>query len=129
MFSSPFLVVSASIVEINVEPGNKVKFQENVTFSCNVTGNPRPSISWKKDGNLLTTNSSHLFQSNGTILQIINLTRGDTGNYTCIANNTLGNNSLTEELIVLCKYIQILYTPFAVHYQKTYYHKRQPQTL
>jgi hypothetical protein len=32
-----------------------------------------------------------------------NLTRGDSGNYECRANNSLGSDSRTSELIVLSK--------------------------
>lgn len=34
-----------------------VKEGDEVEFTCNITGKPRPKIYWKKDGRILSSNS------------------------------------------------------------------------
>lgn len=70
--------------------------QSNVTFSCKVTGYPKPKISWTKD------NDSYFLQSNPRAKVMTDIKRGrsqvvivgvnteDYGQYRCVARNAAG---------------------------------------
>ena len=78
-----------------------------MTLSCNnVDGQPEPTISWTKDGSPLNTsgNSRISISDDKKQLNIINVRRTDSGEYRCVANNSLGNVSSTAStLSVQCK--------------------------
>lgn len=69
---------------------------DNVTLSCNATGNPAPTISWFINGFAVDTsinNSRISFSGNQKHLTITNLSRTDGGKYRCKANNRVGNRT------------------------------------
>ena len=77
---------------------------ENVTLSCNATGNPSPSISWTKAGSAV--NSPRVSSSSGNKqLTITNVNRSDSGDYRCVANNSIGDAVTSNGAIldVQCK--------------------------
>ena len=92
--------------EITAQPQNKALTErENVTLSCNATGNPAPSISWTKDGS--ATNSLRISLSlDNKQLTITIVSRDDSGDYRCVANNNIGAavSSNAAKLDVQCKY-------------------------
>nr|XP_015197453.1 PREDICTED: roundabout homolog 1 isoform X3 [Lepisosteus oculatus] len=61
-----------------------------VTLSCLATGNPMPTILWRKDGVLVSTHDSRIKQQDTGALQIRYAKLGDTGMYTCIASTPSG---------------------------------------
>ena len=88
---------------------------EAVTFECSATGIPPTTITWYRDGVLLSGDRVTL--SNPTVMDftrmddeivqivtrtlILNSTEdGDSGNYTCNATNTAGEDSEQFELVV-----------------------------
>ncbi|GIY28105.1 uncharacterized protein CDAR_214281 [Caerostris darwini] len=73
----------------------------NLILPCNVTGKPRPRISWIKNGRLLTMNSTrgHLFMDRRALL-FYPLIPSDTGNYTCLASNLYDLKELSTQLHV-----------------------------
>uniref|UniRef100_A0A8D2D7C9 Roundabout homolog 3 n=2 Tax=Sciurus TaxID=10001 RepID=A0A8D2D7C9_SCIVU len=62
----------------------------SVWLPCRVTGNPQPSVRWKKDGQWLQGND-HQFNlmANGT-LYITNVQEVDMGFYSCVAKSSIG---------------------------------------
>ena len=87
-------------------PQNKTKTEgENVTLSCNATGNPAPSISWTKDRSAVNFLKISLSSDNKQ-LTITNVNRDDSGDYRCVANNSIGAavTSDAATLDVQCKY-------------------------
>uniref|UniRef100_A0A674NMG8 Roundabout, axon guidance receptor, homolog 1 (Drosophila) n=1 Tax=Takifugu rubripes TaxID=31033 RepID=A0A674NMG8_TAKRU len=62
-----------------------------VLLSCVVSGNPSPTILWRKDGVLVSTHDSRVKQLDTGALQIRYL--GDTGTYACIASTPSGEAS------------------------------------
>uniref|UniRef100_A0A8C2WZ41 Roundabout guidance receptor 1 n=1 Tax=Cyclopterus lumpus TaxID=8103 RepID=A0A8C2WZ41_CYCLU len=62
-----------------------------VVLNCMATGNPTPTILWRKDGVLVSTHDSRVKQLDTSALQIRYL--GDTGTYTCIASTPSGEAS------------------------------------
>lgn len=45
--------------------------------------------------------------SYGNILNFTNITRGDSGDYTCETKNTCGKESRNESINVLCKFLDV----------------------
>ena len=60
---------------------------------CNATGNPPPTLSWTKDGSPLNNNQGILFSGDNETLSIASINRSESGNYRCVARNSLGNDS------------------------------------
>uniref|UniRef100_A0A3B4U7A8 Roundabout guidance receptor 1 n=1 Tax=Seriola dumerili TaxID=41447 RepID=A0A3B4U7A8_SERDU len=64
-----------------------------VVLNCVATGNPTPTILWRKDGVLVSTHDSRVKQLDTGALQIRYAKLGDTGTYTCIASTPSGEAS------------------------------------
>ena len=78
-----------------------------MTLSCAIDGNPKPSISWTKNGSPVSTggDSRISFATDNEQLIITNVNRSDHGEYRCVASNSLGNaTSSAATLNVQCKY-------------------------
>ena len=88
-----------------MHPQNETKIEgDNVTFTCDATGNSAPTFNWTKDGSVLPTGLRISLLSDRKQLTITNLTREDSGRYVCEATNnvtTVLSNSAT--LNVKCK--------------------------
>ena len=74
-----------------------VEEQENVTFTCLAYGDPMPNITWSKENGSLPINRS--VETHGSLL-IFNVSREDSGNYTCNAKSAAGSISSSAELLV-----------------------------
>ncbi|XP_022799388.1 hemicentin-1-like [Stylophora pistillata] len=82
------------IPEITVHPKNVTKKEgENATLNCNAMGNPVPKISWNKGGSPLGNTSSISLSADNKDLTIKNVNRVDSGEYRCVATNSLGNDT------------------------------------
>ena len=81
-----------------------------MTLSCNATGNPTPSISWTKDGSAVNSPRISLSLDNKQ-LTITHVNRSDSGQYRCVANNSIGAavTSDAATLDVQCKYSGFLH--------------------
>uniref|UniRef100_A0A8C2UJN2 Hemicentin-1 n=1 Tax=Coturnix japonica TaxID=93934 RepID=A0A8C2UJN2_COTJA len=95
------VLVPPGIVDEDKQEDVKVKEKNNVTLTCEVTGNPVPQITWVKDGQLLMEDKDHKFLSSGRFLEVTNAQVSDTGRYTCVASNTAGDKSKSYSLNVL----------------------------
>ena len=93
--------------KITVPPKAQTKTEGvNVALSCNSTGNPKPTISWTRNGSPVDTsgNSRISFSADKKQLTITNVNRTDSGEYRCAAKNSLGNDtSNPAKLDVQCK--------------------------
>ena len=78
-----------------------------MTLFCAAGGNPTPSISWIKDGSVLSVGSRISFGADNKELIIRNVGKADRGQYRCVASNSFGNaTSNAATLDVQCKYRQ-----------------------
>jgi hypothetical protein len=88
-------------------------YDENVTLSCKVVGNPTPEVMWRFNGKNVEPRSfgeiRYIFSEN-TIdlirwvnLTILNARYSDRGNYTCVSENPGGRDEKTL-ILVLSKY-------------------------
>nr|XP_022322237.1 hemicentin-1-like isoform X1 [Crassostrea virginica] len=66
---------------------------------CNTTGEPRPEITWLKDGRLIREAGKYIVEDSGTLV-INSLDADDTGSYTCTAINVAGRDSMDRVLRV-----------------------------
>ncbi|XP_077402526.1 protein turtle homolog B-like isoform X5 [Vanacampus margaritifer] len=70
----------------------------SIILTCIAFGNPKPSVSWLRDGNLLATTAKYkVFDGSLTVLSI---TREDRGAYTCRAFSPQGEAIHTTRLLV-----------------------------
>ncbi|CAH1634796.1 unnamed protein product [Spodoptera littoralis] len=67
-----------------------------IKIPCDVVGVPRPTITWKLKGAIITPNAKYSFD-NGSLV-ILNPSKIDVGKYTCEAKNYLGSVSSTTDL-------------------------------
>ena len=97
---------------ITVHPnGVTIREGQNVTLSCNASGNPVPTISWTRNGSPVKTSdhSRISFSDEEKLLTITNVSRTDRGEYRCVAINRVGNaTSNVATVDVHCKYIHLI---------------------
>ena len=74
-----------------------VEEQKNVTFTCSADGDPMPNITWSKENGHLPLNRS--VETHGSLL-LLNVSREDSGNYTCNATSEVGSILSSAELFV-----------------------------
>ena len=89
---------------IEVDTGN------TITLVCVAYGDPNPSISWSQGDTVLSNNSritifEELVTENGvtflrSILVLCSAEEADAGQYSCFADNTLGNDTASFVLTV-----------------------------
>ncbi|CAK6971319.1 hemicentin-1 [Scomber scombrus] len=73
-----------------------------VTFACDATGIPPPSLTWLKNGRPIENSESlemHIF-SGGSKLQIARSQLSDSGTYTCLASNVEGKARKSYHLTI-----------------------------
>ena len=74
---------------------------ELVLLTCEVTGDPEPSVTWSKNGNSSIPRAQ--FKNDGRILIIKDVLPGDRGVYECKASNKFGESHTSTTLIVAGK--------------------------
>ena len=91
--------------EITKHPLNVTETERNnVTLTCNATGNPEPQFSWFKDKDFVKSTERIYLSANNSLLTITDVNRNDSGGYLCVAHNEVGNDtSIIVILDVQCK--------------------------
>lgn len=86
-----------------------------VKLTCTVSSHPEPTTKWLKDGTAISLLSSDKyrskFQDGVSSLEVANLELGDSGNYTCLAQNELGEASTSCTLKVYGGYEPVPFPP------------------
>ena len=90
------LIPDSSSVDDVVKSSNVAIEGHPYYLSCEVSGDPVPSVSWIK-----VSNDEHRV---GKILNFTSISRNDAGGYTCEASNRCGKDSKTKSIDVFCKY-------------------------
>ncbi|KAK7904282.1 hypothetical protein WMY93_016889 [Mugilogobius chulae] len=70
----------------------------SITLTCTAFGNPKPSVSWLREGNLMVSSAKYKV-SDGS-LTVLSITREDRGAYTCRAFSPQGEVIHTTRLLV-----------------------------
>ncbi|KTG45264.1 hypothetical protein cypCar_00035465 [Cyprinus carpio] len=75
---------------------------KKLTLKCEAVGNPSPSFNWYKDGSQLRKRKDVKIKSNkkNSKLHISRVRLEDSGNYTCVAENSLGRENATSYVSV-----------------------------
>ena len=102
---SELSVIFTDQAEITAHPYDVTVIEGiNVSLSCNAAGNPEPTITWTKDGSPIS-NNSRISSPQEKQLTITNVNRTDSGEYRCVAGNSLGNDTSNAATVdVQCKY-------------------------
>ncbi|KAF2980202.1 hypothetical protein EK904_009380, partial [Melospiza melodia maxima] len=72
---------------------------QDVSISCAAQGDPRPTITWVKEGIQITESGKFHISQDGT-LSIQDLGVADQGRYECIARNPFGFTSSAMQLTI-----------------------------
>ena len=97
---------SISVPTVAVSPARlTVNESESASFQCSATGNPKPTVMWRKLNS--QPKISHSAVSGG-ILHLQNLKRSDAGVYNCSAVNILGQAHAVVQLEVNGEFIDLL---------------------
>ncbi|MEE6482109.1 hypothetical protein FKM82_013151 [Ascaphus truei] len=98
-------------VSITVNAAPAVQFQNdcqnatsvsNTSLVCQVTGHPRPTVTWKRGTELVEHDGQkYILSVDGRELSILQVDKSDEGEYTCNAINRLGQESNTLLLRVI----------------------------
>ena len=95
----PPTISSLSTANITVAINNDHMIQ------CTFEGLPIPTVVWSHDGNVLTDGSNNITIATGDIsstLIITTVTADDSGSYTCMVSNLLGDDMRSSTLLVQC---------------------------
>lgn len=86
-----FFVVSPKLKGINFE-SHQVLPNRPTIIECPVDSNPPPSITWYKNGKAIRFSNYALIKEldDGKVLQFLKTTSEDDGDYTCVAENSVG---------------------------------------
>ena len=86
-FERKTLLVVVSLPVFIVKPPEKVfaATGDTLTLNCSATGDPRPVISWKRQGAALPVGRSHRTDDDALVLR--DLKEEDAGNYICVATS------------------------------------------
>ncbi|XP_062361457.1 hemicentin-2 [Cinclus cinclus] len=64
---------------------------DTVRFECEATGHPEPTVFWLWNDLPIEAGPRHQLLEGGTVLQVALVEAGDTGRYTCMAENPAGS--------------------------------------
>ena len=101
---------------VDIVNGRIARERETIMIKCNAVGYPPPTVVWNRINGILSDRvsvSDSISVPNGygnvtrvsVNLIITNVSREDTGVYTCSANNSIGSDSSNVNITVQCKYL------------------------
>uniref|UniRef100_A0A8D0EDJ4 Immunoglobulin superfamily member 9B n=1 Tax=Salvator merianae TaxID=96440 RepID=A0A8D0EDJ4_SALMN len=76
----------------------EAKEGSSITLTCMAFGNPKPTVTWLKEGDLLGANNK--YQVSDGSLTVVSISRDDRGAYTCRAYSIQGEAVHTTRLLV-----------------------------
>ncbi|XP_030014611.1 carcinoembryonic antigen-related cell adhesion molecule 5-like [Sphaeramia orbicularis] len=85
------LTVYGPITRVQIQASTNVPIEDQMyNITCNITGNV-DYVSWMRNGERLYADKTTTFSTNNRTVIFQPLGRNDTGNYTCMAINPVGN--------------------------------------
>ncbi|TRY90122.1 hypothetical protein DNTS_031610 [Danionella cerebrum] len=89
---------SASAPKVKPMDSQWLQEGKKLMLKCEAAGNPSPSFNWYKDGSQLRQKKTVKIKTNkkNSKLHISRLQLEDSGNYTCVVENSLGRESATS---------------------------------
>ncbi|XP_039591708.1 hemicentin-1 isoform X2 [Polypterus senegalus] len=79
----------------------KIKVNNSLTLECEAQAFPTATLRWFKDGQALNANHHVSITANGRILQLRRAQISDTGRYTCVASNLVGEDEKDFDVNIL----------------------------
>ncbi|KAF7669820.1 hypothetical protein LDENG_00134120 [Lucifuga dentata] len=76
---------------------------QSAMLTCAVDGYPEPMVTWTRNGVVLETGEKYSFNEDGSEMTIMDVTKLDEGEYTCIAKNKAGESEQELSLRVFAK--------------------------
>ncbi|KAM4696629.1 hemicentin-2 [Rhinophrynus dorsalis] len=106
---------SSAALELDIREDDEEELTEHrevvatnpITLYCDTNAIPPPTLTWFKDGQLLSSSDGVLVLLDGRILQIPMALAQHSGKYTCEATNEAGEDRLHYELVVLTPPVMI----------------------
>jgi hypothetical protein len=113
--TNPRNITSEDGNPVSVNVGNDVKAITNskISINCPVSGTPKPVITWRKNGFELVESEGYSILENGTLV-IEKAKVKDKGQYTCVAKNMAGKDSVATNIKVLSKYYPLYHHRFVI---------------
>ncbi|XP_015747778.1 PREDICTED: uncharacterized protein LOC107327537 [Acropora digitifera] len=91
---------------------------QDLTLSCNATGDPQPNIIWTRDG--VPNSQFKVFEHD---LRLVDVKRRDVGSYRCTASNGYGENASEISIVGLhcksCPFEKVNITLTSEHWNET----------
>ncbi|KAL9964710.1 hypothetical protein ACROYT_G028387 [Oculina patagonica] len=76
----------------------RLNIGEDKNLTCSASGDPRPNITWTKDGTPMNE-----FNVSGPVLQLVNVQRNNSGSYRCTASNGYGDDATSVSIVgIIC---------------------------
>lgn len=86
---------------VRVMENKEVTSGDSVVLQCMISGSPKPTLQWFKDGTQIVPSERHFMTAEDQLLIIIGAEANDAGRYECQINNTLATKKDMTELRVL----------------------------
>ncbi|KAM9833181.1 neuregulin 2b isoform 2-T2 [Syngnathus typhle] len=92
----------ASVPKLRLMPGQSLMEGDKLYLKCEASGNPSPSFRWYKDGHELQRARDLRIKNNkkNSKVLISRVRVEDSGNYTCVAENSVGQENVTSIISV-----------------------------
>ena len=108
-------ICTGAPVIITQETEQVIVANEGDSITCTATAHPEPDIMWLNNGSvvdedriisrsIIATGVANTYNVSASMI----VRRGDTGIYTCLANNSVGNDTRIFNITVQCKFHTIL---------------------
>jgi len=72
----------------------------SVRLDCVVDGDPKPQITWSKNGERISATDPHYLMNSSGSLEVLSADENDAGTYTCAAVNVAGLREKRISLLV-----------------------------
>lgn len=89
---------------LTITVGNNVTAltETKITIQCVTSGEPKPNVTWSKEGQKIPEGSKYAVQKDESLL-IREAGKHDSGLYTCTSENIVGNDSASTVIQVVGK--------------------------
>lgn len=101
IISNATLTVLEAPSFVNAMVNKEVSAGKSVVLECMISGSPKPSLTWLKDGSAIARTERHFFTAEDQLLIIVGAVPSDEGLYECEITNSLGTMKDSTKLRVL----------------------------
>uniref|UniRef100_A0A0R3RRM4 Ig-like domain-containing protein n=1 Tax=Elaeophora elaphi TaxID=1147741 RepID=A0A0R3RRM4_9BILA len=90
------------IIQLPLKSKMHVKKEENVQLKCIISGNPLPSVQWRRNDVAIENNEHYsiIYDDGICILHVLNVTEEDNAIFSCMAVNLFGSTKTEIKIIV-----------------------------